>query len=65
VKWTARVNPGLCMGCGTCVAICPSKCVDLKGFAALLVLAYASGSDYHSFARKFSGIGTISTATPD
>ena len=29
---TSRVNPGLCMGCGTCVAVCPSKSVDLIGF---------------------------------
>ncbi|MGL4943374.1 MAG: FAD-dependent oxidoreductase [Thermoguttaceae bacterium] len=32
VKHTARVNPGLCMGCGTCVAVCPSKSVDIEGF---------------------------------
>ena len=32
VKRTARVNPGLCMGCGTCVAVCPSKSADLEGF---------------------------------
>jgi heterodisulfide reductase subunit A2 len=32
LKRTARVNPGLCMGCGTCVAICPSKSADLEGF---------------------------------
>ena len=32
VKRTARVNPGLCMGCGTCVSVCPSKSADLEGF---------------------------------
>ena len=32
VKHTARVNPGLCMGCGTCVSVCPSKSADLEGF---------------------------------
>jgi len=31
VKNTARVNPVLCMGCGTCVSICPSKSADLQG----------------------------------
>jgi heterodisulfide reductase subunit A len=36
IKWTARVNPGLCMGCGTCVAVCPSKCADLEGLGAYL-----------------------------
>lgn len=39
VKWTVRVNPGLCMGCGTCVAVCPSKCVDLEGFTEQQVYA--------------------------
>ena len=39
VKWTARVNPGLCMGCGTCVAVCPSKCVDLEGFTEQQIYA--------------------------
>jgi heterodisulfide reductase subunit A len=32
VKHTARVNVGLCMGCGTCVAVCPSKSADIEGF---------------------------------
>ena len=32
IKRTARVNAGLCMGCGTCVAVCPSKSADLAGF---------------------------------
>jgi heterodisulfide reductase subunit A len=32
IKRTARVNEGLCMGCGTCVAVCPSKSADLEGF---------------------------------
>jgi heterodisulfide reductase subunit A len=33
IKHTARVNPGLCMGCGTCVAVCPSKSADIEGFS--------------------------------
>ena len=32
IKHTARVNAGLCMGCGTCVAVCPSKSADIAGF---------------------------------
>ena len=28
----ARVNPGVCLGCGTCVAVCPCKSVELEGF---------------------------------
>ena len=39
VKRTARVNPGLCMGCGTCVAVCRSKSVDLEGFSEEQVYA--------------------------
>ncbi len=32
LKTLARVNPGLCQGCGTCVAFCRSKAIDLQGF---------------------------------
>ncbi len=39
VKRTARVNPGLCMGCGTCVAVCPSKSADLEGFTEQQIYA--------------------------
>ena len=39
VKRTARVNPGLCMGCGTCVAVCPSKNADLDGFSEQQIYA--------------------------
>ena len=28
----ARVNPGLCAGCGACVAVCPTRAIDLKGW---------------------------------
>jgi heterodisulfide reductase subunit A len=27
-----RVNPGLCVGCGVCVAVCPTRAIDLKGW---------------------------------
>ncbi|HOV99076.1 MAG TPA: CoB--CoM heterodisulfide reductase iron-sulfur subunit A family protein [Bacteroidota bacterium] len=33
IKTVARVNPGLCQGCGTCVALCRSKSIDLQGFS--------------------------------
>jgi heterodisulfide reductase subunit A len=39
IKRTARVNAGLCMGCGTCVATCPSKSVDLEGFSEQQIYA--------------------------
>jgi heterodisulfide reductase subunit A2 len=33
LKTVARVNPGLCQGCGTCVAFCRSKSIDLQGYS--------------------------------
>jgi len=39
VKHAARVNPGQCMGCGTCVAVCPSMSVDIEGFTEQQVYA--------------------------
>ena len=39
LKRTARINPGLCMGCGTCVAVCSSKSVDLDGYSETQVYA--------------------------
>jgi len=32
VKTVARVNTGVCQGCGTCVALCRSKSIDLQGY---------------------------------
>ncbi len=32
IKTVAKVNSGLCQGCGTCVSICRAKCIDLDGF---------------------------------
>jgi heterodisulfide reductase subunit A len=32
VKSIARVNPGLCQGCGTCVAFCRTKSIDIQGY---------------------------------
>jgi heterodisulfide reductase subunit A len=39
IKHTARVNPGLCMGCGTCVSVCPSKSIELQGFTEQQIYA--------------------------
>ena len=33
IKTVARVNPGLCQGCGTCVSFCRSKSIDMQGFS--------------------------------
>jgi heterodisulfide reductase subunit A len=33
IKTVARINPGLCQGCGTCVATCRTKAIDLQGFS--------------------------------
>lgn len=35
IKSLARVNEGLCQGCGTCVALCRSKSIDLHGYTNL------------------------------
>jgi len=32
IKSVARVNPGLCQGCGTCVAFCRTKSIDIQGY---------------------------------
>ncbi len=39
IKELARINPGLCQGCGTCVALCRSKSIDLHGYTNSQVLA--------------------------
>jgi heterodisulfide reductase subunit A len=33
IKAVAKINPGLCQGCGTCVALCRSKSIDLYGYS--------------------------------
>jgi heterodisulfide reductase subunit A2 len=33
IKTVAKINPGLCQGCGTCVAFCKSKSIDLQGYS--------------------------------
>jgi heterodisulfide reductase subunit A len=33
IKTIAKVNPGLCQGCGTCVSFCRSKSIDMQGFS--------------------------------
>ncbi len=32
LKTLAKVNPGLCQGCGTCVAFCRTKSIDIQGY---------------------------------
>jgi heterodisulfide reductase subunit A len=32
IKAVAKVNPGLCQGCGTCVAFCRTKSIDIQGY---------------------------------
>ncbi len=32
IRTIARVNEGLCQGCGTCVAFCRSKSIDIQGY---------------------------------
>ncbi len=33
IKTVAKVNPGLCQGCGTCVSFCRSKAIDIQGYS--------------------------------
>jgi heterodisulfide reductase subunit A len=33
LKTIAKVNAGLCQGCGTCVATCRTKAIDIQGFS--------------------------------
>ena len=33
LRTLAKVNPGLCQGCGTCVATCRTKAIDIQGFS--------------------------------
>ncbi len=33
IKNAAKVNAGLCQGCGTCVAMCRNKSIDLQGYS--------------------------------
>lgn len=39
IKSVARINQGVCQGCGTCVAMCRSKSIDLQGFTNEQVFA--------------------------
>jgi len=39
VKTIAKINPGLCQGCGTCVALCRSKSIDIEGYTNKQVFA--------------------------
>ncbi len=32
IKTISHINPGLCQGCGTCVAFCKSKSIDILGY---------------------------------
>ena len=32
IRTIAKVNPGLCQGCGTCVAFCRTKSIDIQGY---------------------------------
>ncbi len=43
IKQVAYVNPGLCQGCGVCVAFCRSDCIDLRGFSEQQIYAQIMG----------------------
>ena len=39
IKTLAKVNEGLCQGCGTCVALCRTKSIDIHGYSNQQVYA--------------------------
>lgn len=39
IKTMAKINEGLCQGCGTCVALCRSKSIDIEGYTDRQVYA--------------------------
>jgi heterodisulfide reductase subunit A len=39
----AIINPGLCKGCGACVAVCPNRAIDVKGFTLAQFEAMVNG----------------------
>lgn len=39
LKWAAKVNPGLCHGCGLCNTVCRSKSIELHGYTNQQVYA--------------------------
>ncbi len=43
IKRVAKVNAGLCQGCGTCVAMCRNKSIDLQGFTNQQMLSEVVG----------------------
>ena len=53
IKLVARVNSGLCQGCGTCVSLCRSKSIDLDGFTEEANARCAGGAG--GIAESFDG----------
>ncbi len=47
IKSVARVNEGLCQGCGLCAATCRSKSVELAGFTDEQVYAEINSVDFN------------------
>ncbi|MBI3806765.1 MAG: CoB--CoM heterodisulfide reductase iron-sulfur subunit A family protein, partial [Nitrospirae bacterium] len=39
LRHVARVNEGVCVGCGVCVAACHSKTIDLRGYSDAQIYA--------------------------
>ncbi len=39
IKVVAKINEGLCQGCGTCVSLCRSKSIDINGYTNQQVYA--------------------------
>jgi len=45
----SRANPGLCTGCGVCVAVCPKRAIDVQGWTLNQYEAMVDGIVPHAF----------------
>ncbi len=43
VPFSAEVNAGLCVGCGVCVGVCPTRAIDLQGWTLAQYEALVDG----------------------
>ncbi len=54
IKTIARINPGLCQGCGTCVALCRSKSIDIHGYTNRQI--YAEVAALYNRREEYAGV---------
>lgn len=54
IKTVAKINPGLCQGCGTCVALCRSKSIDINGYTNRQI--YAEVAALYNRREEYAGV---------